>query len=152
MEFFKKEMLPWRSLEGVKMSKDRFDGWTYPEIEDGKLTKYNWLVQNSDGLELGYRCDIGAFTYINAKHGVKIEEGVQIGSHCSLYTISTIDDKQGKIHLKKNCKIGSHSTLMPNVTVGENSIVGAHSLVLYDIPDNVIAFGVPAKVVRNLDV
>ena len=130
---------------------ERFDNWKFPEIEEGKLTKYNWVVQNKDGLKLGYKSDIGAFCYINAKYGVIIEDGVQLGSHCSIYTISTIDNKQGSVHLKENCKIGSHSTIMPNVTVGKNSIVGANSLVLRDIPDNVVAFGVPAKVIRSLD-
>jgi acetyltransferase-like isoleucine patch superfamily enzyme len=132
------------------MSTNRFANWQYPEIEEGKPTKYNWVVQNKEGLELGFATDIGAFTYINAKYGVVIEDDVQIGSHCSLYSRSTIDNKQGKVTLKKNCKIGSHSTILPNVTVGENSVVGAHSLVLCDIPDNVIAFGVPAKVIRGI--
>ncbi len=130
---------------------ERFNNWKFPEIEEGKLTKYNWVVQNKDGLKLGYKSDIGAFCYINAKYGVIIEDCVQLGSHCSIYTISTIDNKQGSVHLKENCKIGSHSTIMPNVTVGKNSIVGANSLVLRDIPDNVVAFGVPAKVIRSLD-
>lgn len=128
----------------------RFKNWQYPEIEDGKPTKYNWIVQNKEGLQLGFATDIGAFSYINAKYGVVIEDEVQIGSHCSIYSLSTIDDKKGKVVLKKNCKIGSHSTILPNVTVGENSIVGAHSLVLCDIPDNVIAFGVPAKIIRGI--
>lgn len=128
----------------------RFKNWQYPEIEDGKPTKYNWIVQNKEGLQLGFATDIGAFSYINAKYGVVIEDEVQIGSHCSIYSLSTIDDKKGKVVLKKNCKIGSHSTILPNVTVGENSIIGAHSLVLCDIPDNVIAFGVPAKIIRGI--
>lgn len=129
----------------------RFENWQYPEIEDGKLTKYNWVVQNKDGLELGFATDIGAFSYINAKYGVTVEDEVQIGSHCSIYSVSTIDNKQGKVTLKKNCKIGSHSTVLPGVTIGENSIIGAHSLVIEDIPDNVVAFGVPAKVVRRIN-
>jgi len=130
---------------------ERFKNWEYPEILDGKPTKYNWIVQNVDGLKLGFATDIGAFSYINAKYGVVIEDEVQIGSHCSIYSISTIDNKKGKVHLKKNAKIGSHSTVLPGVTIGENSIVGAHSLVIDDIPDNVIVFGVPAKVIRTLD-
>ena len=131
------------------MGKDRFGEWKYPEIEEGKPTKYNWVVQNKDNLELGFRTDIGAFTYINAKSGVVIEDLVQVGSHCSIYSVSTIDDKEGAVTLKKNCRIGSHSIIMPGVTVGENSVIGAFSFVNKDIPDNVIAFGVPAKVVRK---
>ena len=130
---------------------NRFNNWEYPDIEDGKPTKYNWVVQYKDGFELGYKTDIGAFTYINAKNGVAIEDFVQIGSHCSIYSVSTIDNKEGKVTLKKNCKIGSHTVVMPGVTVGENSIVGACSFVNQDIPANVIAAGVPAKVIRAID-
>ena len=130
---------------------DRFDHWQYPEIEEGKPTKYNWIVQNIAGLRLGYGTDIGAFTYINAKHGVIIEDFVQIGSHCSIYSVSTIDEKQGEIVLKKNCRIGSHSVVMPGVMIGENTIIGAFSFVNQNIPDNVRAYGVPAKVIGAAD-
>ena len=129
---------------------ERFKNWKKPKIEEGKMTKYNWLVQNKKGLNLGYKTDIGAFTYINAKKGVVIEDFVQIGSHCSIYSVSTIDNKEGPVILKKNCKIGTHSTVMPGVTIGENSIIGAFSFVNKDIPADVIAFGVPAKIIRKL--
>jgi acetyltransferase-like isoleucine patch superfamily enzyme len=129
---------------------NRFSNWKYPEIEDGKPTKYNWVVQNIEDFDLGFETDIGAFSYINALHGVKIEDNVQIGSHCSIYSVSTIDDSHGKVVLEQNCRIGSHSTILPGVSIGKNSIIGAHSLVNKDIPDNVVAFGVPAKVVRKL--
>ena len=133
------------------MNNNRFNKWSYPEVEDGKLTKYNWIVQNVEGFDLGVKTDIGAFSYINAQHGVVIEDDVQIGSHCSIYSISTIDDTFGKVVLKRNCKIGSHSTVLPGVSIGKNSIIGAHSLVNKDIPDNVVAFGAPVKIVRQLN-
>lgn len=128
---------------------DRLKDWEYPDIEEGKLTKYNWVVQHKDNLQLGHKTDIGAFTYINAKKRVVIEDFVQIGSHCSIYSASTIDNKEGKVTLKKNCKIGSHSVVMPGVTVGENSIIGAFSFVNKDIPNNVTAFGIPVKIVKK---
>jgi len=137
-------------MESQENIKNRFAKWEYPEIEEGKLTKYNWMVQNKDGLNLGYKTDIGAFTYINAKNEVIIEDFVQVGSHCSLYSVSTIDNKGGKIVLKKNCKIGSHSVVMPGVTIGENSIIGAYTFVNKDIPANVIAVGVPVKVIKKI--
>ena len=128
---------------------NRFEEWKMPVIEEGKLTKYNWLVQHKDKFKLGYKTDIGTFTYINAKYGVIIEDEVQIGSHCSIYSISTIDDKKGQVILKKNCKIGSHSVVMPGITVGENAVVGAMSFVNQDIPDNCVAVGVPVKVIKK---
>lgn len=132
------------------MSTGRFIKWQYPEIFEGKPTKYNWVVQNLENFKLGNKSDIGAFTYINAKYGVEIGDFVQIGSHCSLYSISTIDNKSGPVILKKNARIGSHSVVMPGVTVGENSVVGAFSFVNMDIPQNVMAYGIPAKNMRSL--
>jgi acetyltransferase-like isoleucine patch superfamily enzyme len=126
---------------------DRFEDWQYPEIEEGKPTKYHWIVQHKDRLELGFKTDIGAFTYINARMGVVIEDLVQVGSHCSIYSVSTVDGKEGKVVLKKNCRIGSHSVIMPGVTVGENAVVGAMSFVNRDVPANLTVAGVPARTV-----
>ena len=124
--------------------------WEKPLIEHGKMTQYNYIVQYPENLKTGKNFDIGEFTYINSEKGVKIEDWVQIGSHCSIYSHSTIDEKEGPVHLKKNCKIGTHSTIMPNVTIGVNSIVGAYSFVNKNIPDNELWIGVPAKFKKKL--
>jgi acetyltransferase-like isoleucine patch superfamily enzyme len=129
----------------MEPSVDRFENWQYPAIDEGKPTKYNWVVQYNDKLQLGYKTDIGAFTYINAKFGVVIEDEVQIGSHCSIYSVSTVDDKQGPVTLKRRCRIGSHSVVMPGITIGENAVVGAMSFVNRDVPDNTVVAGVPAR-------
>jgi len=130
--------------------KKKFKNWQPPEIVEGKLTKWYWLVRRKKNLKLGKNTDIGAFTYINAKNGVVIEDEVKIGSHCSIYSVSTIDNKNGKVVLKKNCRIGSHSVVMPGVTVGENSIIGAFSFVNKTIPPNVVACGIPVKKIKKI--
>jgi acetyltransferase-like isoleucine patch superfamily enzyme len=139
------------SSESAKSAKsaDRFSAWQSPKIEESKLTQYNWLVQHKNNLQLGYKTDIGAFTYINAKYGVTIEDHVQVGSHCSLYSVSTIDHKTGPVLLKRNCRIGSHSIVMPGVTIGENAVVGAMSFVNRDVPDGAVVVGVPAGIVES---
>ena len=124
--------------------------WVKPEIDHGKLTKYNYVVQYPENLKIGENFDIGTFSYINCKYNVEIEDGVQIGSHCSIYSHSTIDSKKGKVVLKKNCKIGTHSTVMPNVSVGENSIIAAYSFVTKNVPKNEIWAGVPAKKIKKI--
>ena len=131
--------------------KERFINWEHPEIKDGVPNKFSWIVKNLEGFVLGQRTDIGAFTYINALHGVIIEENVQIGSHCSIYSISTVDCSYGKVVIKANSKIGSHTTILPGVTIGENSVIGACSLINKNIPSNVLAFGVPVKIIRQLE-
>ena len=124
--------------------------WKKPIIKHGKMTKYNYLVQYPKNLKLGKDFDIGEFTYINSHYGIEIQDGVQVGSHCSIYSHSSIDDKKGKVILQKNCRIGTHSTIMPNVTIGENSIIAAYSFVNKSIPKNQIWAGVPAKFKSNL--
>lgn len=128
----------------------RFHEWKYPEIHDGIPTKYQWIVRNPDTFSLGRYTDIGAFTYINALNGVVIEDNVQVGSHCSIYSVSTIDNKHGSVLLKRGCRIGSHSVIMPGVTIGENSIIGAFSFVNADVQKNILACGIPVRVVRTL--
>lgn len=130
---------------------DRFDEWNAPIVEEGKLTKWNWMVQGAKGLVLGRKTDIGAFTYINALHGVEIGDNVQIGSHCSIYSVSTIDNKNGKVVIGENACLGSHSVVMPGVKIGKNSIIGAFTFVNKDVPDDVIAVGVPVKVLRKIE-
>ena len=124
--------------------------WTKPVIKHSKLNQYNYIVQYPENLKLGRNFDIGTFTYINANYGVEIDDNVQIGSHCAIYSHSTIDNKKGRVILERNCKIGTHSTIMPGVKIGENSIVGAYSFVNKNIPKNQLWVGVPAKFLRKI--
>jgi len=124
--------------------------WKKPIIKHGKMTKYNFIVQYPEKLKLGKFVDIGEFSYINSNFGVEIGDNVQIASHCSIYSNSTIDDKKGPVILKKNCKIGTHSTIMPNVVVGENSVIAAYSFVTRDVPNNQIWSGIPARLMKKI--
>lgn len=129
---------------------ERFRNWKFPKFDKDGMTKWGWKCQHHKNLKLGKCTDIGAFSYLNAEYGIELGDNVQIGSHTSLYSVSTIDSKKGKIEIGKNARIGSHSVVMPGVKIGENSVIGAFSFVNRDIPDNVMAFGVPAKVKRKL--
>ena len=104
------------------------------------------MAQHRELLKIHGSADIGAFTYINARFGVEIEKAVQIGSHCSIYSHSTIDNKKGKVTIKEGARIGSHCTVMPGVTIGEDSLVAAHSFVNKNVPDGYIAKGIPVKI------
>ena len=57
----------------------------------------------------------------------------------------------GKIIVGKNCFIGCRATILPGVTIGDNSIIGAGSVVNRDIPANSVAAGVPCKVICTLE-
>lgn len=123
-----------------------------PKIEEGKLTKWHWLVQHKENLKLGKNTDIGVFVYLNAHSGIIIEDYVQIGGGTKIYSMDTISNKKGKVILNKNCKIGSNSVILPNTIIGKNSIVGACSVLKYgtNIPANEIWAGCPAKKVGKI--
>ena len=87
--------------------------------------------------------------------GIIIEDNVLIAPKVSLLSEGhSIEPEQrqtlvpGKIHIKKNAWIGSNATVLAGVTIGENSIVAAGSVVSKDVPDNVIVGGIPAKIIR----
>lgn len=120
------------------------NNWRRPVIAHNQPTLWMWMVSYPGALKLGEYVDIGAFTYINAVNGVIIGENVEIGSHCAIYSESTIDERKGQVVIEDNVCIGSHSTIMPGVTIGKNTTIGAHSFVKRSIPANVIAYGVPA--------
>lgn len=130
------------------MENERFtdENWKAPLVEHNKMTQWHWVVAYPDGFINGNKTDIGAFSYIQAECGVELGDRVEIGSHCAIYSRSTIDNKSGKVVIGREAKVGSHSTIMPGVTIGEGALIGAHSFVTEDIPAGCVAFGVPAKV------
>ncbi len=121
------------------------DAWIEPIYDDYGMTQWNWRVIDVKNFSLGNNVEIGSFSVIDAKEKVIIEDDVKIGWGCSIFSNSTIDNKKGKIILKKGCKIGANSVIMPGITICENSIVGANSLVTKNIPSNEIWVGSPAK-------
>ena len=59
--------------------------------------------------------------------------------------------KASHIHIKENAWIGANATILPGITIGKNSIVGAGSVVTHDVPGNSVAVGNPARVIKKLD-
>jgi acetyltransferase-like isoleucine patch superfamily enzyme len=55
------------------------------------------------------------------------------------------------VHIKRNVWIGVNVTILPGVTIGENAVVGAGTVVTKDVPDNAVVVGNPARVIRYLD-
>lgn len=127
----------------------RFKNWQKPEFDKKNMTKWNWMCQYHKNLEVGDPSDVGAFTYINARYGVVIEEEVQIGSHCSIYSDNTIDGTKGKVVIKKGARVGSHTVILPGVTIGEGALVGAKSLVKKDVPAGAVVVGITAKPLKK---
>jgi acetyltransferase-like isoleucine patch superfamily enzyme len=69
----------------------------------------------------------------------------------TLYDRTARDPRVTPVHIGRNCWLGDHAAVLKGVTIGDNSVVGARSVVTHDVPANVVVAGNPARVVRELD-
>jgi acetyltransferase-like isoleucine patch superfamily enzyme len=129
--------------------------------EIGDDTRIGAFVEIQKGAKIGNNCKISSHTFIC--EGVTIESGVFVG-----HGVTFINDRYpratnagGKLQnetdwncqrtlIKQGASIGSGATLLGSITVGENAIVGAGSVVTKDVPPNAIVAGNPAKVLPNI--
>lgn len=158
-------MSSWNCIaEDVKLGKDvrlsKFINLYGCEI--GDETRIGAFVEVQKNARVGRRCKISSHTFIC--EGVTIEDNVFIGHGVTftndIYPRATNADgnPQGEADWKvtptvvrKGASIGSGVTLLCSLSVGENSIVGAGSVVTKDVPANAIAAGNPARILRYID-
>ncbi|MDN3667985.1 sugar O-acetyltransferase [Echinicola jeungdonensis] len=89
--------------------------------------------------------------------GITIEDGVLIAPKVSLLSEGhpiSVEERHSlipkPIHIKRNAWIGASATILQGVTIGENSVVAAGSIVSQDVPDNTIVGGAPAKIIKKI--
>jgi acetyltransferase-like isoleucine patch superfamily enzyme len=129
----------------------------------GNDTKIGAFVEIQKNASVGSRCKISSHTFIC--EGVLIEDAVFIGHGVTFINDSypratnpegglqsEADWKVEPTRVKRGASIGSGSTILSKVVIGENAIVGAGSVVTRDVPANAIVAGNPARVLRYLDV
>jgi len=127
--------------------------------EVGDETKIGAFVEIQKNARVGCRCKISSHTFIC--EGVDIEDNVFIGHGVTFindsYPRATAADGELQTEtdwnveatvIRKGASIGSGSTILSKITVGENAIVGAGSVVTKDVPANAIVAGNPAKFLR----
>ncbi len=127
----------------------------------GDNTKVGTFVEIQKNAFIGKNCKISSHTFIC--EGVHIDDNVFVGHNVTFindkYPRSTKNDgamqseKDWKVvetYIKKGASIGSSSTILCGVTIGENAIIGAGSVVTKNVPANTVVAGVPAKIIRSL--
>lgn len=131
----------------------------FPNMEE------NCVVLSPIYTDYGFYTKIGHDTFINRNAYLMDGCGITIGSHCfigpncGMYTAihATMAEERNQglekalpIVIGDNCWLGGDVTILPGVTIGNNTIIGAGSVVTKDIPDNVIAVGNPCRVLRPI--
>jgi acetyltransferase-like isoleucine patch superfamily enzyme len=127
----------------------------------GENTKIGAFVEIQKNAAVGSNCKISSHSFIC--EGVTIEDNVFIGHGVMFindsYPRATRDGqlqteadwKVERTVIKKGASIGSGATILANVTVGENALIGAGSVVTKDVPANAVVAGNPARVLRYLE-
>jgi acetyltransferase-like isoleucine patch superfamily enzyme len=129
--------------------------------EIGDDVKIGTFVEIQKGAKIGNRCKISSHTFIC--EGVTLEDEVFIGHNVvftnDLHPRATNDDGQLQTDadwkclptlVKRRASIGSGVTLLCGITIGENAMIGAGSVVTKDVPPGAIVVGNPARVVKTL--
>jgi acetyltransferase-like isoleucine patch superfamily enzyme len=152
-----------KNIINVKLGKDVkiFDFVNLYGCSIDDNTKIGTFVEIQKNASIGKNCKISSHTFIC--EGVYIEDNVFVG-----HNVTFINDKHPrsinedgtmqsesnweviKTFVKKGASIGSSSTILCGITIGENAIVGAGAVVTKDVPPNTIVAGVPAKVIKEI--
>ncbi|MBS4699231.1 acyltransferase [Aeromonas media] len=134
-----------------------------------RIWQYSVILE---GAVIGENCNVCAHTLIESdvivgnnvtiKSGVYLWDGITIENNVFLgpsvtftndkYPRSKVyPDEYMRTHIKEGASLGANATILPGITIGKNSMVGAGAVVTKDVPDNVLVVGNPAKIVTILD-
>ena len=108
-------------------------------------------------IEVGENVFINACCHFQDHGGVTIGDGCQIGHNVVFATLNHFMEPEKRkmshsapIVLGKNVWVGSNVTILQGVAIGDNSVIGGGAVVAEDIPANVVAVGIPAKVIKHI--
>ncbi len=129
-----------------------------PHLDGPALPPADARIQIGDRVVINSFSHFGAMSSIVLGDDVGIASGVCIEDHHYLFEHASAERPLKKqpfrvaaVILENGCMIGEHAVILPGVTIGENSWVGANAVVTQDVPPYSIVAGVPAKVIRRMD-
>ena len=132
---------------------------TNSEIDETVRVFTPFHINHGLTTRFGRDCFVNFGCTFLALGGIAIEDDVFIGPHCVLATEYHPENPETRhslltkpIVVKRNAWLGANVTVLAGVTIGENAIVAAGSVVTKDVPDNMVVAGSPARVIREIKV
>lgn len=118
---------------------------------------YQVLVEWVLGIELPWNTEVGKGLKLQHGHGLVVNYEAKIGENCTLRNTTTIGNKklQDGSHsappiIGNNVDIGANVVIIGAITVGDNAVIGAGSVVVKDVPEGAVVVGNPARVIRQV--
>ncbi len=134
-----KELLPNLEENCIILSPFMVDYGCYSHIGHDTFINHNAYLMDGGGITIGHHCFIGPNCGIYTAVHPTLAEERNLGLEKALPVV-----------IGNNCWIGGDVTILPGVTIGEGTVIGAKSVVTKDIPANVIAVGNPCRVLRSI--
>lgn len=111
-------------------------------IKNHLCRKYAMLVCDTSKIGQHFRAD--------HYFGIVIGSGAIIGDYCKMYQQVTIGQKNGKFpQIGNNVTIYPGAKIIGDIKVGDNAVIGANAVVLDDVPENAVAVGIPARIIKS---
>ena len=137
--------------------RELFSELTASEIDETCLIMPPFYTEFGKNIKLGKRVFINMCCHFQDNGGIEIGDGTMIGSNVTIVTLNhdinpktRVNATPEPVKIGKNVWIGSKCTILPGITIGDNSIIGAGSVVTKNIPDNVVAVGNPARIIKEI--
>ena len=172
LESFKKnenELMDFYGYKGsigrIKIRMKFLKSWIFHSLAySSPLPSWTVRYQRTRGVKIGKNCHISPYVLIDLLHPelIKIEDNVTIGSNSMIFahvnpSANDFLKKHGyprtikPVTIKKGAVISVGCIIIAGVTIGENSIVGAGSVVAQDVPDYCVVVGNPARIVKKIE-
>jgi len=131
----------------------------FKHLGEGSFVAKTVVIYNPENIELGEKSIINEYVLLNARTNLKIGANVHISPFVIINTgeldyrktMEAREHLDSPVIIEDGVWIGSGAIINPGVKIGENSVIGAGAVVTSDIPDNSVAVGVPARVIKKIN-